>query len=44
MCFVAKASDDKNIPQNMSQLFAHFMNETGLNVITIHRSMANPEG
>ena len=44
MGFVIEVSDDKNIPQNMSQLFAHFMNETRLNVITIHRSMVNPEG
>jgi hypothetical protein len=39
--FVVVVSDDKNIPQNMSQLFAHFMNEPRLAVITICRSLAD---
>jgi hypothetical protein len=41
MGLVVVVSDDKNMPQNMSQLFAHFMNEPRLNVVTICKSLAD---
>ncbi len=41
MGFVIEVSDDKNIPQNMSQLSVHFMNEPRLNVVTVCKSLAD---
>ncbi len=41
MGFVIEVSDDKNIPQNISQLSAHFMNQPRLNAVTICKSLAD---